>query len=219
MGNATACICLGGFVCLVWSRRCSFWPVSYDGCCWLPSYLAFCLLQLQSSHCKHIRSNRAPRQLTNIRLGGEKPNKAICECLGFSVNCRVVIILAQRHQCTGNAGEHSPTPSQACPLPIASPAEKALTTCLWSDNRLFFSRHTSISEVFNSFCASSPLSLSIKMSVKATKLQQPYKRVTFQPAHAPHIFLPTLFVLSVPPPDRHPVLVLLLCAQDVCGCK
>lgn len=66
--NASACIWLGCFVCLVWSWRCWFWPASYDGCCWLSSYLAFCLLQLKSSRCRQIFSNRAPRQITNIRF-------------------------------------------------------------------------------------------------------------------------------------------------------
>lgn len=89
------CSCLG---CLVWSRRCWIWPVLCDGWCWLSSYLALCLLHMHLSCCRQTHSNRAPHQITNIRSGGGKQNKAICKWLGCSVKHHTVIILTQNRR-------------------------------------------------------------------------------------------------------------------------
>lgn len=161
-------------MCLVWSRRCWFWPVSYDGCCWLSSYLAFCLLQLQSSRCRQIYSNRAPHQITNIRFGGEKQNKAICEWLGFSINRHVIIILTHRHHQWGSA--LSTNPHLRFLLSLSSPTEKfKLMYWFWSDN-LFFphisNTHWAIRlSTWPQLLSSVSPNIYIKIIIKANRLQ------------------------------------------------
>lgn len=95
-------------------ERCWSWPVSYNWGCLFPliQYMTYCLLQNQSPRCRQIHGNKAPHQITNIRFGLVKQNKAICEWLGFSVRNHVIIILTHWHQ-LGGRSESLPTPRQA----------------------------------------------------------------------------------------------------------
>lgn len=85
-------------------------PINEDAC-W-PRIRLIVYYRSQSPRCRQIHGNKAPYQITNIRFGLAKQNKAVCEWLGFSVNHHVIIILTYWHQ-LGGKSKSLPTPSQA----------------------------------------------------------------------------------------------------------